>query len=229
MKCKKNIGQDEIGKNIYRTEDNLIRIQYTDEIVSSYGCFNIKEIGNKFTSVNSFFLDYLNAYNIPTGFKKVSENSLYIQNHYRYPFHCKILNVADKRSSKIFLVKEGQVLTVPVIEFHYGSSPDNLVSESHLNSYEICSTDDLKFMKRICSKVNAVLKPFFERRNALLAEINCHFGKDDDKIFLVDDFTPLSLKISTSGSGTAPVKSTKLRNVDDLLTYTDLILNFTNI
>ena len=47
----------------------------------------------------------------------------------------------------------------------------------------------------MCSKINAVLKSFFERRNLLLAEVCCIFGKNDEKIFLIGDFTPKSLKI----------------------------------
>lgn len=229
LKCKKNISQDEIGKNISRTDDNLIRIQYTDELNCSLGSFIIKDIGRKFSSINGFFLDYLNAYNIPTGFKKLFDNSLLLQNHNRFPFYCKLLNVTDKRSSKIFLSKEGQLLSFPVIQLHYGCSKDNLVTDGHLFAYDLCSTEDLKVMKRICSKINAVLKPYFERRNAILAEVNCFFGKDDEKVFLVDDFTPLSLKVNLAGSGQTSFNSFRIRTVEDFNIYTDLILNLTNI
>ena len=52
----------------------------------------------------------------------------------------------------------------------------------------------MKLIIRICSKINAVLKSFFERRNEILAEISCHFGKHEDKVLLIGDFSPASLK-----------------------------------
>lgn len=228
MKCKKNICQDEIGKNISRIEDNLIRIQYSDNVEGSFGAFTINDIGTKFTSVNGFFLDYLSAYNIPSGFRKIADNNLLIQNHNRFPFYCKLLNNCDKRSAKIFSAKEGQVLSLPVIQYHYGESKDNFISESHLFAFDLCTMEELKVMKRICSKMNAVLKPFFERRNAILAEVDCYFGKDEEKLFLVDDFTPSSLKVISTGNGQT-VNPYKIRNVDDFTLYTDFISNLTNI
>lgn len=223
MKCKKNINQDEIGKIISRTDDNFIKIQYKDEVDSPFGSFINAGIGAKFSSINGFFLDYLNAFNVSTGFRKISDNNIILQDHCRFPFYCKVLNIIDKRSSKIFNTKAGQNLPIPIIQFHYGCEKDNIISESHLYAYDICSTDDVKIIKRICSKVNAVLKPYFERRDMILAEVNCFFGKCDDKLFLIDDFTPLSLKVIPGNS-----IPRGLRNIDDFVSYTDLLLNLTN-
>jgi len=66
-----------------------------------------------------------------------------------------------------------------------------------LIAFDVCAVEEFKMMKRICSKLNAVLKSFFERRNSILTEVSCNFGKCDDKIFIVGDFTPKSLKISS--------------------------------
>lgn len=226
LKCKKNISQDEIGKNNSRTEDAVIKIQYTDEVDHSNGTFQVPGLGVRFAAINGFFLEYLNAFNIPTSYRKVNENTLILQNHNRFPFSCKLQNITDKRSSKIFNSKEGSQLSIPVIQYHYGSQKDNIVTETHLIAFEACSNEELKIIKRLCSKINAVLKPYFERRNSILGEVNCFFGKEDDKIFLIDDFTPLSLKIISNG--THSVNPFKVKNGEGLLIYTESIMNLTN-
>ncbi len=84
----------------------------------------------------------------------------------------------------------------------------------------------LKLINRICSKVNAVLKSFFERRNFCLAEVTLGFGKHEDKIFLVDDFTPRSLKIIPSDKESKKyLDPYKLDTAAEVKNYTDHLLN----
>ncbi|MCX6149824.1 MAG: hypothetical protein NTX22_04800 [Ignavibacteriales bacterium] len=226
MKSKKNIVYEETGKIIYLCEDeNYFSIEYTDDVnLNSKEIVKIKNIGAKFTLSNSFFLDYLNAYNIQTGYKKVEENSIVLNKHYQFPFYIKILNIIDKRTAKIFNKQEGSNLQIPLLTFHFGNSPDNMISENHLMALELCLLEDIKVMKRICSKVNAVLKSFFERRNTTLAEVNCYFGKEDEKVFIVDDFTPLSLKILQTNSNGNTINPYKIKSAEDIKNYSEFLL-----
>ena len=231
MKSKKNILYEETGKIIYYEEDDdYFLIDYTDDVeINSKEKVKIKNIGSKFTITNSFFLDYLNAYNISTGYKKVVDNSILINKHYRFPFYVKILNILDKRSAKIFNKQDGAALQIPLMTFHYGNLIDNLITENHLISLELCLLEDIKIMKRICSKVNAVIKSFFERRNTILAEFNCYFGKDDERIFIVDDFTPLSLKILQGNTNGNSVNPYKIKTIEEFKNYSDFIQSLISI
>ncbi|MGE5350740.1 MAG: phosphoribosylaminoimidazolesuccinocarboxamide synthase, partial [Acidobacteriota bacterium] len=187
----------------------------------------IKDLGEKHLIINSFFLDYLNAYNVPTGYKKVEDNSLVLQKHSTYPFSITISNIIDKRTSKIFDKPDGTFLVLPVFEYRYGSSKDNLITESHLISLDILPIEELKVIKRICTKVNAVLKSYFERRNSFLAEVSCYFGKDEDKIFIVDDFTPVSLKVLPLDPGQKNINPYKIKTSADYKDYAEFILSLT--
>jgi phosphoribosylaminoimidazole-succinocarboxamide synthase len=77
----------------------------------------------------------------------------------------------------------------------------------------------------MCSKINAVLKSFFERRNSLLAEVTCHFGKSEDKIFLVDDFTPASLKVLPLNQNDRYPDPYKFGTSAEIKQYTDHLFN----
>jgi phosphoribosylaminoimidazole-succinocarboxamide synthase len=189
-----------------------------------------KDIGEKFASINAFFFDYLKEYHIPAAFiKNVDKNHLKFIKHEKFPFYVKILNIIDKRTAKIFGDKEGKQLVIPLYEFHFGDGKDTLISESHLISYNLCSNEDLKLINRMCSKINAVLKSFFERRNLLFAEVCCNFGKCNDKIYLIDDFTPKSLKVLPLNNGEKWCDPYKLTTSAQIKNYTNQIYNLMSV
>lgn len=215
-------------KNLPIDEQNYQLVEYDDYFYpDKKRKIRVKDLGIKFAAINSFFFEYLKEFNIPCAFeKKVGKKSLLFLKSFRLPFTVKVLNYADSRISRIFSVKPGSSLNLPVIDYHYGDSKDSLISESHIVSFNLCSYDEIKLINRICSKVNAVIKSFFERRSEIFAEMICNFGKHNGKIMVVDNFTPLSLKIFELN------KNGKLPNPYNLETallmnkYTDHLYNF---
>ena len=161
-----------LHKDIPFDEGNYQLIEYLDNYQIADGKkVKVKEIGKKIALTNAFFFDYLKEYHIPTAFlRKDGENSLKFSTYLESPFRIKILNSADKRNSKIFGMKEGSELNLPIFEFHYGCGKESVISESHLIAFDLCNPEDMKLITRICSKINAVLKSFFERRNETLAK-----------------------------------------------------------
>lgn len=205
---------------------NYTLIEYPDIIFEKNKKIRIKGLGEKFALSNSFFLEYLNEYYIPTAFlKHHSNNILKFIAHQRYPFYVKMLNIADKRMKKIFGKKEFEPLDLSVFEFHYGEGKDSLFSESHLISFDFCNYEDLKLISRMCSKINAVLRSFFERRNEILAEVNCFFGKTEDKIYLVEDFTPKSIKLLSNERNEKSINPYKLDTPAHHRKYIDHLFN----
>jgi phosphoribosylaminoimidazole-succinocarboxamide synthase len=210
---------------------NYQLIEYLDNYQVATGKkVKVKDIGKKVATTNAFFFDYLKEYHIPTAFlRKDGENSLKFSTSEEYPFRVKILNSADKRNSKIFGMKEGDELNLPIFEFHYGCGKESIISESHLIAFDLCNPDDMKLITRICSKINAVLKSFFERRNETLAEVCCHFGKYEDKVFLVGDFTPASLKIFPKDESVKWTSPYKLSSASEVRKYTEHLFNISSV
>ncbi|HKI78296.1 MAG TPA: phosphoribosylaminoimidazolesuccinocarboxamide synthase [Ignavibacteriaceae bacterium] len=228
MKAKtQNRANEKIKKELPLDDQNYILFEYPDYFTNgSPKKIKVKDLGKKFAYMNSFFMDYLKQYHIPTAFIKTQdENSLKFIKYDRFDFQVKIFNQVDKRTAKIFSKKEGETLHLPVFEFHYGNRKDSLISESHIITFELCTYDDLKIITRICSKVNAVLKSFFERRGEMLAEVSCSFGKNDDKIYIVDDFTPKSLKVLPLSQDSKSVSPYKIDTAATIRKYTDHLYN----
>ena len=227
MIYKSTIENNNLKKELPFDDQNYQLLEYPDYLTNGGAKkVKVKDLGTKFASINSFFLDYLKEFHIPAAFVKAQDNnSLKFIKHERLPFTVKILNLIDKRTAKIFSKKEGHSLKLPIFEYHYGTGKDSLVSESHLVTFDLCSIEDLKFINRICSKVNAVLKSFFERRGEILAEVDCSFGKSENKIYLVDDFTPRSLKIISLNGNNKSISPYKFDTPATVRKYTDHLFN----
>jgi len=206
-------------------------IEYQDNyFISSTKKVKVKDIGKKVALTNAFFFDYLKEYHIPTAFlRKESENTLKFSTYQEFPFKVKILNSADKRNSKIFGLKEGTELNLPVMEFHFGNGKESIISESHLIAFELCTPEEMKLITRICSKINAVLKSFFERRNEILAEVNCQFGKFEDKVLFVGDFSPASLMIFPKDESVKWVNPYKFSTGNEVKKYSEHLFNIASV
>jgi phosphoribosylaminoimidazole-succinocarboxamide synthase len=229
---KRTIVEDFEKKGLPFLNHNYNFIEYSDYFQDGNSKkLKCKELGKKFASINSYFFEYLKGYNIPVAFLGTeSKNLLKFIKFEKCNFHIKVLNHLDKRTAKIFDKKEGDNLNLPLYEFHYGDDKDSLISESHLLSFDLCSYDHARLMTRICSKINAVLRSFFERRNLLLAEVNCYFGKNENKIYVIDDFTPKSIKVFPLEKNSHKfIDPYKLDTAPHVKNYTDQIFHLTSI
>ncbi|MGB5288085.1 MAG: phosphoribosylaminoimidazolesuccinocarboxamide synthase [Ignavibacteriaceae bacterium] len=217
---KKNLPFDEQGYQL---------IEYEDFFLQGNKKITLKNLGEKVASINSYFFEYLKGYNIPCAYvKKIGSKNLLFLKYTEFPFKIRILNAADKKIAKIFSIKTGIALELPVLEYHYGDSKDSMITESHLISFNLCSYDDLKLMNRLCSKINVIIKSFFERRNEYLVELTCRFGKFEGKIFLIDDFSPFSMKIIKNESDGKLPDSYKIETPAQMKKYSDHLLHLTN-
>lgn len=188
-----------------------------------------KHFGEKTAILNSFFFEYLKEYNIPSAYlKKEGRKKIQLLKVEEFPFQIKIINSADSRTAKIFSTKTGSALKLPIIEYHYGNAKDSVIGESHIISFDLCSYDDLKLINRLCSKLNAIIKSFFERRNISLVELTCRFGKFEGKIFLIDDFSPLSIKLSSNKVEDKLPDPYKIETAAQMNKYSEFLLKLTN-
>jgi phosphoribosylaminoimidazole-succinocarboxamide synthase len=218
-----------VSKSISLDGNNHLIIDFPDFIDEGKKKIRVKGLGEKFAAINSFLLDYLKEYHIPVAFiRNKAKTSLEFLNYNKFPFFIRIYNAVDKRTAKIFNRKEFDTLTLPLFEFHYGEGKDSLVSESHLISFELCTYEELKLITRICSKVNAVLKSYFERRVEILAELDCCFGKVDDRIYVVEGFSPKSIKVLPQEMNNKSINPYKITTPTQLRKYTDHLFKLTS-
>jgi phosphoribosylaminoimidazole-succinocarboxamide synthase len=201
-------------------------VEYHDYFISQKNKkVNSKNLGEKTAALNIYFFEYFKEYNIPSAYlKKVNNKSITLLKVEEFPFHIRIINTADARTSKIFSIKAGSSLQLPIMEYHYGDSKDSIINESHIISFNLGSYDELKLINRICSKLNAIVKSFFERRNASLLELTCRFGKFEGKVLLIDNFSPLSVKVSSIKTDDKLPDPYKIETAAQMNKYSDYLL-----
>lgn len=207
-------------------DDKYIQIEFLDTIIIDKTKFKIKDIGIKTTELCTYFFEYLTGYQVPTAYvKRDSNNIIKYVDYTEFKFVVKILNLSDKRLSKIFGIKENAELKLPVYEFRYGNLKDNVINESHLITFDLCSSEDMKIILRISSKINAVLKSFFERRDETLTELDLTFGKFQDKIYLCGDLTPFGIKVFPNQENSKWTDPYKMKTSSEIKKYTDFLHN----
>jgi len=184
-----------------------------------------KNLGEKTAELCSYFFEYVAGYNIASSYiKRDGKKCIAFSTVEEFPFIIKIINTADTRTSKIFSVKNGSLLQLPIIEYHYGSARETVIGESHIISFDLCTYEELKFINRVCSKLNAIIKSFFERRNVSLLELTCRFGKFDGKVLLIDDFSPQSIKIASNNTDDKLPDPYKIETAAQMNKYSDFLL-----
>lgn len=184
----------------------------------------IKDFGIHSAKICSFFFEYISQFHIVSSYKdSINENTLLFYETNDFPFNIKVLNNLDERNSKLFGKKELEHLQIPIYEFHYGATENSVISESHIISLNLATIEEIKNMLRISTKVNAVIRSFFERRNVHLVELFLKFGKADDKILLTGDFS--STGIGLSGNEINSFSFKKNEDSISLKKYTHFLTN----
>ena len=81
----------------------------------------------------------------------------------------------------------------PILEFYLkdDAKHDPLINEDHILSFEHATEEEIKQIKRLTQKINAVLKSYFFRRNMLLVDFKLEFGRGKSGgINLGDEISP---------------------------------------
>jgi phosphoribosylaminoimidazole-succinocarboxamide synthase len=158
--------------------------------------FRYKTLAEDLTTINQFFFEYLNTFNIPTSFiAKTDEKTLRFTSHESMSFYIRVVNYIDPRFAGILGKSVWDSYAIPVLEYFTVASAEEMISQNHIIATGLTEVESLKTMNRLCTKINAVLKSYFERREIALISFDCFFGKTADKLLLCGEFDPFHLRI----------------------------------
>ena len=193
---KRKILHDSGTKRIYHadSEDQLILV-FNDNLPDgdNEAPVRVKGKGALNNSVSSQIFEYLESYNIFTHFiSKISDKEMQVKNLDMLPLDILIYNGASRSLSRRYGFEEGNILSVPVIEFVYKAEElkNPLVNETHLGALELLTQEEIIFFNRMIAKTNAVLKSFFERRQLCLVELSLNIGRYKENLYIGDEISP---------------------------------------
>jgi phosphoribosylaminoimidazole-succinocarboxamide synthase len=102
------------------------------------------------------------------------------------PIEIRMHNLAANDLCDRFGIEQWKLLACPIIEFYFknNSSNHHLINNFHIVAFKMATPDDIKIIERLTSKINAVLKSFFLRRQLQLVNFKLEFGRFNNKIML---------------------------------------------
>lgn len=139
--------------------------------------------------ISSALFDYLKSYNVPTYFiKKLDAKSILANKINPIPIVVSIWNIATDELSKRFSFDEGKILEYPIVEMYYKNEKLKvpMINEYHAYALGLSDRKEMSNILRIATKVNAVLKSFFDRKNYKLVNCQIEFGRFHHQIVLGD-------------------------------------------
>ncbi len=140
-------------------------------------------------TITCALFEYLESYNVPTYLsRKVDDKSFLANRVDMIPIVVSIWNVATGELSKRFALDEGKVLEYPIVELYYKNEKLKvpMINEYHAYALNLCDRKEMGNILRIATKINAILKSFFDRKNFKLANLQLEFGRSHNQIILGD-------------------------------------------
>jgi phosphoribosylaminoimidazole-succinocarboxamide synthase len=182
-------------KKLYRTdqEEQLV-MEFLDNLpITGNRKLTLKGKKTINLDITTLIFEYLASYNVPTHYlKKIDEKSILVRKLEMIPIQLTIWNLASESLAKRLGLKEGSLLNTPVIEMYLKNAKlkNPLINDYHAYALEICDRNDMNAIQRIATKVNAVLKSFFQRKQLILANFSLEFGKTGNQVILGDEISP---------------------------------------
>lgn len=133
--------------------------------------------------------EYLGSYNVPTHYaRKIDGRSFLAKRVEMIPIVVSIWNVASSELSKRFALEEGKLLEYPIVEMYFKNEKLKvpMINEYHAYALGLCDRKEMGNILRIATKINAILKSFFDRKNLKLVNFQIEFGRHHNQIILAD-------------------------------------------
>lgn len=206
MKKKKKL-HDGKTKKLYSLEesDQLIQ-EFKDDAIgfeaSSSELIKGKGIINK--DISCFLFHYLEGFHIPTHYvKDLGGREMLVRRLEMIPLEIAIRNIVAGSLTQRFGLEAGKELSYPIIEFYLKNEQRNnpMINPSHAIALQLATPDEIRVIERLTSKINAVLKSFFQRRNFRLVDLALEFGRAKDKLVLGDEISLNTFRLSEAKPG----------------------------
>ena len=199
---KKELIYEGKGKKMFATDDaNLLIAEFKDDLTA----FDAQKRGNEAgkgalnNKISTQLFNLLKEKGIPTHLvETLSDTEQLVKKCEIIPLEVVVRNIATGSLTKRLAIKEGTVLSFPLVEFYYKNDDlhDPLVNDKHcLIMGLVKSENDLDRLKHMGREINAILFKFFADRNLKLVDFKVEFGVDKDgNILLADEISPDSCR-----------------------------------
>jgi len=219
------------AKNVYKTnKDDEVLMVYKDQATAFNGKKKENEPGKGVLNckISSLVFNYLIQNGIKTHLiKNLSDHEQLVKKTDVFPLEVVLRNITAGSLVKKFDLKEGIQLKEPIIEFYFKSDPldDPFINDSQVHALNIADKSEIEFIKTMTLRINQLLIPFFAKSNFDLVDFKLEFGKVNDEIILVDEFSPDNCRLWDKKSHDSMDKDVFRKHEADLVTTYNKVLD----
>lgn len=189
------------AKSLYPADQpDLLIMEFRDDI-SAFNGEKTAEIPGKGAinmKINNFLMRFLEQNGIGTHFvESIDDNRCYVKKLDMLPVEAVIRNVAAGSFCKRFNLKPGSLLNPPVYELFLKDDDlgDPMIRDEHVLHFGWASADDLKQIKALTHRVNALLAELFNQAGLILVDFKLEFGRLNGRLVLADEISPDGCRI----------------------------------
>jgi phosphoribosylaminoimidazole-succinocarboxamide synthase len=184
------------AKKIFLTEKDDELIQYFKDDATAFNAEKrgtILEKGIVNNAISAKLFQHLADAGIPSHFiQQINDREMLTRRVKIIPVEVVVRNRATGSIVKRLGLEEGLIIDPPLIEFFYkdDSLGDPLISEDHIRLLKLATPGQVEELRQQALKINAVLKPFFQKKGMLLVDFKLEFGLWNGQIILADEISP---------------------------------------
>lgn len=220
------------AKRIYETDDpDVVRVVYKDEATAfnAEKKANIAGKGRLNNTITAILFEQLHKAGIENHFmERLSDTEQLVKRVTIIPLEVVVRNTAAGSLAKRLGMEEGLPLSRPIVEFYYKNDDlgDPLITEAHIDILKLTSAEQVETMRRKALQVNDVLFDWFAHMRIELVDFKLEFGETaSGELLLADEISPDTCRLWEKGSGKRLDKDVFRRDLGDLTTAYQDILN----
>jgi phosphoribosylaminoimidazole-succinocarboxamide synthase len=188
------------AKILYKGTEKNTAIQYFKDHATAFNNLKKSTIEGKgiFNNrISEHIFIKLNQVGIKTHFiKSLSEREQLVHMVEIIPLEFIVRNIATGSLTKRLGIKDGTVLTKPLLEYSYKNDElgDPLVAREHIDEFNWASSDELDLISNQCLKINNFMQTMFKSVGIKLVDFKLEFGRTNidgkKEILLADEISP---------------------------------------
>lgn len=196
------------AKRVFATDDPaLCIVSYKDDATAfngeKKGQISGKGVINNIMSNHMFRI--LEQQGVPTHFvDELSERETLVKMVRIIPLEVIVRNISAGSFAKRYGVQEGIVFAQPTVEFSYKNDDlgDPLMVDAHALALGLATADEIEVIKAMASKVNDIMRTYFDTLGVTLVDFKLEFGKTaEGKIVLADEISPDTCRLWDKNTG----------------------------
>lgn len=186
------------AKDLFETEDPSVMRAYFRDSATAFNAQKKGEIHDKGkvnATISTYLFELCEQSGIKTHFiKQISENELLIKKVKIIPLEVIVRNITAGSLCKRLGIKEGKILTNPIVEFSYKDDAlgDPLLTRAYIkDALEVADDKMLDEITALTLKANEIFKKFFLSVGIKVVDFKLEFGTDKDgELLLADELSP---------------------------------------